>query len=174
VKTGLRTPCRPGHLISVAWLMLAYAPSFRDLKLGHNWDVRLLEYVASSLAASVINFLSKYLFIEIRGAPKLKCHCSHEVDLSGWALQVEILSTLSVDSLSVPVEIRQGSCGHRSNEHRSVTPPKIRSLESTSNINGRICAGTQSSRYSIESWREESRDVPQGESSITQEVESSA
>jgi hypothetical protein len=45
--------------------MLAYAPSFRDLKLGHNWDVRLLEYVASSLAASVINFLSKYLLCEM-------------------------------------------------------------------------------------------------------------
>jgi hypothetical protein len=45
--------------------MLAYAPSFRDLKLGHNWDVRLLEYVASSLAESVINFLSKYLLCEM-------------------------------------------------------------------------------------------------------------
>ena len=48
------------------------------------------------------------------------------------------------------------------------------SLESIANIDRKISAGAQSSRHNIESWRAESRDVPQEEDSITQEVESSA
>ena len=90
------------------------------------------------------------------------------------SLQVDFLSTLSKDGPSIPSDSDKVPVVNRSDEHRSVTPPKISSLVSIANINRRISAGTQSSRHSIESWREESLDAPRGGDPITQEVESSA
>jgi hypothetical protein len=88
--------------------------------------------------------------------PKLKCHCT--LKASCWLCGFRWSSSPSnwgEEGSLIAVKVLFGSCGHKSDRHLVVIPPRIGALESTANIEGRISAGTQFSRHNTESWREE-------------------